>query len=294
MTRSDDEDDVNASPSARYGSHSTKKNRYPSEWESSPIPTSKSAHSRSPSKAKAPTKLARAASIEVSDSEPEPEELRIPDLKKNPIMDMEEEEEAKLTDPDKNSDDETETEEDTFDASQAEECDEDESAPPSSEGEGDAIGSEEISEDEEEGSYEDEEDEDMPTEYVFEPLRETASKGGKEKGSNTKAGTKPKATGKAKRVIESSEEESFDIETVQSVEDELDFLSPSKTTARKFTASKGSKRVSEAKKKSVIAKGSKARVVEDMDMDELTHIIGKTALGDVKGRTVRRSTRARP
>ena len=214
----------------------------------------------SPSKSKPtfPRKSARAASVEVSDNEEEPVVPYVPDLKRNPIMDMEEEEEAAMTD-------ESATED-----SQAEEGEET-SPVGSSEGDSETVLSEEQegdSEDVKALEESDEEDEDEPTKFVFEPLRPP------------KAG-KP-IPPKSKRVIESSEEgESFDVETIEaSEEDEEEPVAP----PPKKAAKPASKPKPAAKKKAVLS--------TDEEMDKLTSEIGKTTL-DTKGKGTRKSTRAK-
>jgi hypothetical protein len=233
----------------------------------------------------------------VSDNESEPEFPGKPDLVLNPIMDMVEEDDAVMTDPEANTDD-TEEEE----ASQAEEGEVEESVPASSEGEGDTVDSKDASDDTAaiEDSFDAEEDQDPKTKYVFEPLVQPSSKATQGKPSAAKTKPSSKGTGKAKLVVESSEEESFDLDTVHSDEgdDEIDMLSPSKVVALKAGGKAKAGGVVEANKESAKSSKKKGAVVDE-EMDDLASRVGKTAIrgdennlrGDV--RTTRKSTRTK-
>jgi len=186
-------------------------------------------------------------------------------------MDMEEEEEAKTTGS------ETETEN-----SQAEEVNDDESADRSSEGEGDTIHSEDVSEESEDilALEENEDKEEAPEgrpKYVFEPLR--PAKAGKPIPAKSK--------GKTRSVIELSEEgESFDLDDVHSSDSEevVSDRPPAKSKKVAKPISKGASTKAVAKKK----------VVEstDEEMESLTRKVGKATLSP-KGKAVRKSTRAK-
>jgi hypothetical protein len=241
----------------------------------SQLPPSSSPHKSKPT---LPRKSARAASVEVPDYEEEPSIPHVPDLKRNPIMDMDDEEEADTTESETNS--------------QAEEVEElEDSADVSSEGKGDAIADEDVSEDSEniealEGT-DDDEDESKPTKYVFEPLHP----------AKARKTVPAKSKGKAKRVIESSEEgESFDLGEVhasdseEEAEEEVVFDKP---VAK---SKKAVKPLSKPKSKGAAAKARVAKKVlaesTDEEMESLIKKIGKASL-DTKGKTTRKSTRAK-
>lgn len=209
--------------------------------------------------ASSPRKPTRAASIEVPDSEEEPVVPYVPDLKKNPIMDMEDEDDAAMTD---------ETSPEGSEAEEGEEI----SPEASSEGDGETIHSEDEEEDsddilaldESEDDEEEDEDEDPPTKYVFEPLH--PPKGGKPAPS--------KAKGKVQEVIELSDDESL------AVDEDSDIPPP-----------KAKKPLSKPQTKSTAAKKMVVESTDD-EMENLTNKIGKTTLNS-KGKGTRKSTRAK-
>lgn len=254
---------------------------------------------QSPPKASSPKKAARAPSIEVSDDDVESVEPYVPDLKRNPIMDLDDEDEAAMSG---NED------EDEKSGSQAEEGEE-LSGVASSEGEGETIVTEEDEEDEEmenssdmdalEDDDEEDEDEDeddgQTRKYVFEPLSHPKS---------NKPSSKPKGKEIPETIeISSDEEESFDVDQApdtNSDEGSEDPLSSPTLKTKKGAVSRASKgkakpvsvaksRTGASKPGAGVAVSKNSKKVTEEDIDELASKVDKTKLS---AKPVRKSARA--
>jgi hypothetical protein len=280
-------------------------------------------------KASSPKKVVR-PSFEVSDDEVESVEDYVPDLKRNPIMDLEDEEEAaKSTNEDED--------EESGSGSQAEEGDE-LSGVGSSEGEGETLATEEEEEEEELSVHssdildEDEEDEDEEDEeededenegektmkFVFEPLVHPKSKDAPSNPkSNLKSNQKTKSTGKKNvETIEiSSEEESFDVSHVTESSEDL-VSSPTLKTKRGVAAKSQSKSKSKSQPKfqagsrekpisistttselvpaSIVrtAGGKNGKNGKKVTQDEIDELVSKVDKAKLSSKPVRKSTRA--